>query len=388
MNIGFICNELPPASTGGIGTFVTELTNGLNAAGHRVHIVSLDFSGHKTSAEAVSRELTIHRVRAGRGRFHGYLNRFKLFSRIRELASRGQIDVIEVPDFEGWCAGWPQLPISVVVRLHGSISYFAAEMNTSVASAVKHLERLALQRADHVVSVSYYATNRTKEVFELPLWPTVIYNSVVWPDTAHIKTHFGASDLVCYSGTLVEKKGVFSLARAWRLVKQRRPKARLLMIGRDGGHEGGSAIDRIRQLAGEFSDSIEFTGHLPKLELERLLTGADVAVFPSYSETFALAPMEAMALGVPTIYTTRAAGPELMRHNIDGLMCDPDDVEALADQIVTVLESESLRCRLGRAGRRRIGERYSFEESLRNNIEFYSMASASPAKFVRESTAR
>ena len=85
MNIGFLCNELPPAPIGGIGTFIAELANGLNVAGHGVHIVSLDFSASVSSCEDVSTYLTIHRVAAGRGRFHGYLNRFKLFSKVRMI---------------------------------------------------------------------------------------------------------------------------------------------------------------------------------------------------------------------------------------------------------------------------------------------------------------
>ncbi len=160
-----------------------------------------------------------------------------------------------------------------------------------------------------------------------------------------------------------------------------------MMIGRDGRHEGRSAIDLIRELAGKSADSIEFTGHLSKHELESVLTTADVAVYPSYSEAFALAPMEAMALCVPTIYTNRASGPELVRHNIDGLLCDPDKIQELANMLVTVLESESLRYRLGRAGRRRIREDFSYAESLQNNIRFYQSCIAQSNQSARAATA-
>ncbi len=371
MNIGFICNELPPANVGGIGTFTVELIRGLNDSGHRVHVVSLDSQIPETNCEVVSPNLTIHRVRGRNGRLRGYLNRFNIFSVVRELAMQGQIDIVEVPDFEGWCAGWPQLPIPVVVRLHGSVSFFAAEMRTAIPRSVQYLERRAIQRADYIVSVSRYAVDRSREVIGLPVSPTIVHNSVMLPDPARVKTDFRSRYVVCYTGTLVAKKGVFSLAQAWPLVKNNRPNARLTMIGRDGGHEVRSAIDLIRELAGESADSIEFTGHLPKHELEHFLTAADVAVFPSYSEAFALAPMEAMALCVPTIYTNRASGPELLRHNIDGLLCDPDNIQELADILVTVLENESLRYRLGQAGRRRIREDFSYSESLHSNIQFY-----------------
>ncbi len=137
MNIGFICNELAPANVGGIGTFTVELIRGLNDSGHRVHVVSLDRQISETNCEIMSPNLTIHRVRGRKGRLRGYLNRFKLFSLIRKLALQGQIDIVEVPDFEGWCAGWPHLPIPVVVRLHGSVSFFAAEMRRAIPRSVR-----------------------------------------------------------------------------------------------------------------------------------------------------------------------------------------------------------------------------------------------------------
>lgn len=371
MNIGFVCNELPPAPAGGIGTFVVELARGLNDLGQTVHIVCVDKEVRSSMSEIVSPTLIIHRVPMTPGRLGGYLTRLKQYLFIRDLAEQNQIDIVEVPDFEGWCAGWSRLPVPVVVRLHGSATYFAAEMNHSIPRSVKLLERMAVQRADHVVSVSRYTAARSEEVFGFPLASTVIYNSVVLPDMHRVKTSFICRDLVCYSGTLLEKKGVFSLARAWPLVKQRRPNAKLMMIGRDGGHFGRTAVEIIRELAGTHADSIDFLGHRSKAELETLLTTADIAVYPSFSETFALAPMEAMALCVPTIYSNRASGPELIRHTVDGWLCDPANIAALAEQIVTLLDDETLRRQLGQAGRLRISEGCSHTKALEKNLSFY-----------------
>jgi glycosyltransferase involved in cell wall biosynthesis len=371
MNIGFVCHEIPPGPTGGIGIVTAELTRGLIELGHCVHIASVDNAAQKDSCEVVSPGLTIHRLARGQGRLRGYLSRLRIFLLIRKLAAERRIDIIEVPDFEGWNAGWGRLPVAVVVRLQGSVTYFASEMNARPRPTMKFLERMALRRADHVISVSRYTADRTAAVFGLSLSPTIIYNSVILPDKARAKNDYGSGDLVCYSGTLVQKKGVFSLARAWRLIKQRRPNARLIMIGRDGRHGARSSVEVIRELAGSDADSIDIVGHKAKADVEALLSTADVAVYPSYSEAFALAPMESMALGVPTIYSTRASGPELMRHGVDGWLCDPDNTEQLADQVATLLENESLRHRLGQAGQLRIREAFSYDTFLQNNMAVY-----------------
>jgi glycogen synthase len=371
MNIGFVCHEIPPGPTGGIGTLTAELTRGLIKLGHCVHIASVDNAAQKDSYDVVSPALTIHRLAGGQGRVRGYVNRLKLFRLIRGLAAERRIDIIEVPDFEGWNAGWRRLPVAVVVRLQGSVTYFASEMNAPIRPSMKFLERMAIRRADHVISVSRYTADRTAAVFGLSLSPTIIRNSVILPSMAKVKNDYSCGDLVCYSGTLVQKKGVFSLARAWPLIKQRRPNARLIMIGRDGGHGARSSVEVIRELAGRHADSIDIVGHKAKVEVEALLSTADVAVYPSYSEAFALAPMESMALGVPTIYSTRASGHELMRHGVDGWLCDPDNTEQLADQVATLLEDESLRHRLGHAGRLRIRRAFSYDQFLKENIDVY-----------------
>jgi glycosyltransferase involved in cell wall biosynthesis len=371
MNIGFVCNEIPPGPSGGIGVFTAELTRGLIERGHSVHLVSVDAIAKKDDCEVLSAALTIHRLAGGSGRLRGYLNRLRLFRLIRKLAAQRRIDIVEVPDFEGWCAGWQKLPVPVVVRLHGSATYFSAEMQSPLSASTKVLERLAIQRADHVISVSNYTADRTAAIFGLRLAPAVIHNSVVLPDSARLKAQYGSRDLVCYSGTLVQKKGVFSLARAWPSIKQRRPNARLMLIGRDGRQGDRSSVEVIRELAGSHAESIDIVGHKAKAEVEALLSAADVAVYPSYSEAFALAPMEAMALGVPTIYSIRASGRELIRDGVDGWLCDPDNIDQLADQVATLLEDESLRHRLGHAGRLRIREAFSYEKFLQDNIDLY-----------------
>jgi glycosyltransferase involved in cell wall biosynthesis len=371
MNIGIICNELLPGPVGGIGTFTAELVQGLTELGHGVHVAGVDPQAESNRSERIAPRLMVHRIVAGRGRWRGYFNRVQLFLLVRKLARQGQIDVVEVPDFEGFCAGWGKLPVPVVVRLHGSATYFAEEMQQPIPKSVKFLERLALQRADRAIAVSRYIAKRTAEVFGLPLSATVLHNSVMLPPASRAKSDYQTQDLVCFCGTLSKKKGVLALARAWPLVKRGRKNARLLMIGRDGGHEGRSTGEVIRELAGNFADSIDLLGHKPKPEMEALLTTADVAVFPSYSEAFALAPMEAMALGVPTIHTTRASGREVIRHGVDGLLCDPDNTVQLAGQIESLLHNESIRRQLGEAGRRRIREAFPYHDSLKKNVEFY-----------------
>ncbi len=89
-----------------------------------------------------------------------------------------------------------------------------------------------------------------------------------------------------------------------------------------------------------------------------------MAVFPSYAEAFAIAPLEAMAWGCPTIYSQRGSGPELIRHGDDGWLVDPDQTSDLSQAISRLLKDDVLANRLGTQGRRRIEERFTWIASF------------------------
>ena len=59
-----------------------------------------------------------------------------------------------------------------------------------------------------------------------------------------------------------------------------------------------------------------------------------------------------MALGVPVIYTTACAGPEIIEDGVDGLLVDPVNPAAVAAAILRLEGDPAYATRLGEAGRR------------------------------------
>jgi glycosyltransferase involved in cell wall biosynthesis len=102
------------------------------------------------------------------------------------------------------------------------------------------------------------------------------------------------------------------------------------------------------------------------------LHSARVAVFPSFAEAFALAPLEAMAAGCPTISTRRGSGPEMIVEDRDGVLVDPGRPEEIADAILAILGDDALARRLGAAGRRRAKEAFSLPVVVARNEEFFA----------------
>jgi glycosyltransferase involved in cell wall biosynthesis len=178
---------------------------------------------------------------------------------------------------------------------------------------------------------------------------------------------------VVFAGTLTANKGVLPLLEAWSRVVRERPDARLDLYGRDSLLDGGGSMraELEARLEPSIQHSVRFLGLVPRSDLLRAYERARAAVFPSFAEAFALAPLEAMSRGCATVYTRRCSGPEVIEDGRDGLLVDPARPDEIADALLRLLASPSLADQLGDAGRRRVRKDFSVEASLRRNEEFY-----------------
>jgi glycosyltransferase involved in cell wall biosynthesis len=373
VKIAFVCGEYPPGPHGGIGTMTRLLARALAEAGHSVRVVGVYPPSYPASDYEEDEGVRVWRLREPGFRLGWLPARRALFRRIEEWCAAGEIDIVEAPDYQGFTAGWPLLPIPVVVRLHGSASYFAAETGRPIKRTAFWIESRALRRADFWCSVSRYTAERTKSIFGLPSGPdAVLYNPVDADDP--VRCFHRSATRVLFTGTLTAKKGIVPLVRAWPRVLERRRDAELHVFGKDGKSEsGGSMRSHLESILPRGArSSVVFHGHVARRTVIEELHSARAAVFPSYAEAFALAPLEAMASGCPTIFTRRGSGPELIEHGRDGLLVDPDRDEQIAAAILSLLDGDALARRLGAAGRRRVKEAFSLPAVLARNEEFFA----------------
>lgn len=367
MKICFVCNEYPPAPAGGIGTFTKALAEALVSRGHDVCV-----AGH---GDRIGEELQggVHVVRfpAGEGRLGPMRDRVRLHRALGTIAAGGRIDVLEAPDFEGPSAFLPRCARARVVRLHGSHRYFSDERGVTPSRSVSFLERSALMRSDAIVSVSDYTARRTTDLFELKSPITTIHNAVSVDPAIPRKQDYPANKRIVYFGTLAEKKGVLALAEAWRRFSPAHPRWRLELIGRDSRYAGGSVQQAAIERMGPAAAAAEFLGPMSHADLLLRLPGYDFAVLPSFSEAFALAPMEAMALGLPVVFSSMSSGPELIRHGVDGWLCDPREVDSVLCTMEQAAANDGERARIGAAARAKVETTFAYGAFVQRNIEFY-----------------
>jgi glycosyltransferase involved in cell wall biosynthesis len=110
-------------------------------------------------------------------------------------------------------------------------------------------------------------------------------------------------------------------------------------------------------------------GYVRDAELPSLYALADLFVFPSLLEGFGLPPVEAMACGCPVVATTVGSLPEVVGDA--GLLVPPQDPQALAGAIRSLLDDDDLCRELGEQGRRRAVDAFDQARMVAHTLEVY-----------------
>lgn len=348
------------------------LGRSLASQGHDVRVIGVYPADHQARDFEVDRGVRVWRLRDSVYPGGWVAARVRLYRKVADWVHGGHVDVVEVPDYHGWAAGWRKLAAPVIVRLHGSLTYFATELNQPIDQMGYWLERASLRRADYICSVSAYTSKITEQLFKVAFDSTsILYNPVeLVPDSPGVPR---VQNRVVFSGTLTGKKGVVALIKAWTTVVKSRPDAELHIYGKNARADDGQSMQAVLcSLLNGARSSVYFHGHVPRQKLLEVYKTSGVAVFPSRAEAFAMAPLEAMASGCPTIYSRRGSGPELLEHGRQGLLIDPEKPEQIAEAILRVQTDISLARELGEAGRARVRECFSIDHLTAQNVAFYN----------------
>lgn len=166
--------------------------------------------------------------------------------------------------------------------------------------------------------------------------------------------------LVIYLGRLTAEKRVDHLLRIWPQIRTAFPDAQLLIVGT------GPEEAQLRQMS---VPGVQFTGQVN--DTARYLQAADLFVLPSATEGLSNALLEALSTGLPVLATSVGGTPDVISHNVNGYLIPPDDLDALKTGLLTLLEDESLRARLGIEGRRRILRDFSLDSVTKRLVELY-----------------
>jgi glycosyltransferase involved in cell wall biosynthesis len=162
--------------------------------------------------------------------------------------------------------------------------------------------------------------------------------------------------LILSVGRLVEKKGFPDLVHACGLLKQRGYAFRCVIYGDGPLREELAAT--IAQLG--LAETVLLAGEHPQAALLPVFQQATVFALTPFVTTggdrdgVPNVLVEAMACGVPVVSTDVAGMPELVQHEVNGLLVPPHDIPAIADALAALLNDEPRRGRMGVAARQTV----------------------------------
>ena len=176
--------------------------------------------------------------------------------------------------------------------------------------------------------------------------------------------------VVIHIGRLCKSKGQHLLLQAAANLHQLRQEAVCLIVGKDL-EEDGAYLKYLKDLAQELGihKSVYFLGH--RADIPQLLASSDLLVLPSNAEGLPLVILEAMAAGLPVVATPVGGIPEVVIHQETGLLVPVEDVQALGDAILKLLQNPNLQYEIGNNGLNMVRKDFSVEKMCREVFDIY-----------------
>jgi len=401
--------EYPPVIYGGLGTFATEITKKQIELEHDVTVFTLNRDNALATSDQIDgvevyRPKTLdlskpfylcadHELRSWGPNFKFFAdvlsyNIMSASQLVNSLVRKNgrSFTIIDAHDWLGIMGGIvakKELNIPLVFHVHST------EVGRSIgrgSHTIKDIEFEGGQVADCVITVSNAMAD---ELLKLgfpqdkirPCWngvdpakydPTKISNE----DRLVQRRRYGVQDhetLLFFIGRLVTVKGADKLVRAMPQILKDFPNTKLLILGiGDMENELRSTADGLG-----IHDRVIFrTEFVSEEERIRHYAAADIVVLPSLYEPFGIVCTEAMSMAKPTVVGAR--GTNGMREQIIpsgekqcGIHVNPFEPKDIAWGIIQVLQLPDKGLQLGKKGRQRVLEEFSWDAVTRRTLDIY-----------------
>lgn len=376
MHIGFLTPEYPHkrvTHAAGIGTSIKNLVVAL--AQKKIE-VSVFVYGQQEDSVFSEEGITIHLIKNRKYKFMGwYFHRKYLQNYLNTKILTEKIDIIEAPDWTGITA-FMRLKALLVIRLHGSDTYFCHLEKRKQKLKNFWFEKLAIQKATALIAPTTFAGTLSKELFGITKKKIqTIHYGLELNKFENSNPENYEKGLLLYIGTIIRKKGVLELPAIFKLVVQQHPYAKLILIGGDSydiSTQSLSTWELVRnELDKEILDQVTYLGKIPYQEIQTYMERAHICVFPTFAETLGMVTIESMALQKPVVNSNIGWAQELLVDGESGSLVYPKDHQEYAEKINAFLENETLCQQTGKKARERVEQVFDIEKIVIENISFY-----------------
>jgi len=410
MRMAVLVYEFPPKIVGGLGTYAAEITRNFVLMDHDVTVFTMNDDTGSLPTREIWRGIEIHRPlhidisdslpdviaedikKWGRGiqlfskiLVYNYLSASKF---VNELVRKEgfKYDIVIAHD---WLSAIAGITIKKESGLPLAFHVHSTEKGRTLGNGsevVSNIELHGAKAADLIVTVSYAMKDELVKLGFPKEKIQVCYNgvdpqkynpeTVKADDVKKIRDFYGLEDddlMIFFIGRLVGVKGVDKLIMAMPYVLQKLPKAKLIIVGL--GDLQDYLVNLVKTM--KLQDCVKFRFEFIPEE-ERILhyAACDIAAFPSLYEPFGIVALEAMSMERPVV--VGAAGVSGMREIVIpcgdeqcGFHVNPSNPADIAWGITSALENPEKGKWLGKNGRRRVLNEFTWEKIAKKTLTLY-----------------
>jgi L-malate glycosyltransferase len=391
MKLAFLAPEFLP-TWGGVGTYSAELVRNLcRDSDIEVHVITprRGPSYNKSKIlEYFDNKVFIHNIsNANDGFFYNFYFQLSLLKNFSRLDRKYKFDLVHaanlvhMPDIYLKLQG---LKIPSLTTIHTTLrsqSHLNGQIRLKNRFRKSTVERLTFLSYPYIKFLEKKYLARTRSFIAVSNWITqfvpdsnikVIHNGI---DTRKFSSGNKQADdfgfledinkpIVLYSGRLLAMKGLSTLIRSMKevLIKH---DIYFVFAG------SGNIKQWEAQLKGVPKRNYSFLSYVEYEKMHALYAKSDIFVLPSYTESFPLTILEAMASGVPAVASKVGGIPEMIDDGVDGILVEPGNSEQLAEGIVNLLTSKALRTNIARNARKKVKEKFDSRIMAASTKKFY-----------------
>ena len=242
-----------------------------------------------------------------------------------------------------------------ILHLHGGTSPIGPEVYGWRAAIVKKfydatVGKWSINTADCLLASSQNDVNNAINRFSAnPDHITHIPNSVF---VDNFYSDPSNPPVVTFLARLTQLKGCLLLPTIIKRVHKERKDAIFWIVG-----EGYLEKFLHEELEGL---PVKFWGGVPHSQVPEIFAKSSISFLPSYTESCPLGILESMASSVPVVASNVGGIPEIIEEGRTGFTTDTENVLAMAERIVWLLDNDKERIDMGRRGRKFVEDKHSW----------------------------
>lgn len=375
MHLAFLTPEFPHPKTLHVGGLGTSIKNLVHALAQHVEKVTVVVYGQKTDEIIQENNVTIYLIQDKKYAFaKWFFYRKYIEKRVNQIIVSEKIDVIEAPDWTGITA-FMKFSVPLVIRFHGSDTYFCHLENRKQKRKNYWFEKLAIKGAQAYIAPTQFAGDLSQKLFSIrnKEVKTIHYGLALGQFHNPSPNEF-QKGLILYLGTIIRKKGVFELPEIFNQVRKSYPQAQLLLIGNDSRDIQTGNASTWQMIKSDFDDvnQVAYLGKIPYSEVQDYIKKAHVCIFPTFAETLGMVTIEAMAMQKAVVNSNIGWAKELIDDGKNGYLVHPKNHSEYAQRIVSLITDDHLNEQIRTQALEKVKTTFAIEKCVQQNIDFYS----------------